>query len=169
MDKIHNQNEEITRVSIQFDAAFDNRNSKSTSGLVVRDQMGEFTASKTIIHNNISSPFAAEAYVGLQAIKLGISIGLISVTIMGDSKTVIKKCRMTKPEKSVIGAIIRDIQSKRSCFQEIVFQFIHRSENIHAHKLAKEALEKGKESYLVREALNHNEFAPKGKWSRSPD
>lgn len=127
MDRIHSQNEEITRVPIQFNAAFDNKNSKSTSGLVIRDQMGEFSTSKTVIHKNVSSPLAAEAYAGLQAIKLGISMGLILATIMEDSKTDIKKCQTTKPEKSVIRAIIRDIQSKRSCFQEIVFQFIQRS------------------------------------------
>lgn len=52
---------------------------------------------------------------------------------------------MTKPDKSVIRVIIRDIQSKRSCLQEVVFQFIQRSENTQAHKLAIEALEKGEE------------------------
>ncbi|MBA0632253.1 hypothetical protein Godav_001039 [Gossypium davidsonii] len=35
----------------------------------------------------------------------------------GDSKTIIKKCQMTLTDKSVIGAIIRDIQNKKPCFQ----------------------------------------------------
>ncbi|KAG8477506.1 hypothetical protein CXB51_031048 [Gossypium anomalum] len=105
---------------------------------------GEFKASKTILHYNISSPFAAEAKAGLEAIELVLLMGLTSAIIMGDSKTVIKKCQSIEVDKSVLGAIIRDIQSKRTRLQEVTFQFIHRSENTHAHKLAKEALEEGK-------------------------
>ncbi|MBA0768957.1 hypothetical protein Gotri_017727, partial [Gossypium trilobum] len=79
-------------------------------GSVVRGLIGEILASKTALHNDVSYPFAAEAYAGLQAIKLGISMGILLVTIMGDSRTVIKKCQTTKPDKSVIGVIIRDFQ-----------------------------------------------------------
>ncbi|KAH1072989.1 hypothetical protein J1N35_025317 [Gossypium stocksii] len=55
----------------------------------------------------------AEAYAGLQAIMLGTSMGILLATMMGDSRTDIKKCQTTKPDKLVIGAIIRDIQSKK--------------------------------------------------------
>ncbi|MBA0805393.1 hypothetical protein Gohar_004911 [Gossypium harknessii] len=157
------------KIIFNFDATFDKRNSKSASGLVVRGLMGAILASKIVLHNNVSSPFAAKAYAGLQAITLGISMGILSVAIMGDSRTVIKKCQTTKPDKSVIGAIIRDIQSKKSHFQEINFQFIHRSENVYAHKLAQEALEKGEDLHLMRVVSDHNRSAPEGRWLRNPD
>ncbi|KAK5776504.1 hypothetical protein PVK06_044463 [Gossypium arboreum] len=90
----------------------------------------------------------AEAHARLQAVKLGISMGFHLVDILGDSKTVIKKCNSIATDKSVIGAIIRDIQRKKHFFQEINFQFVQRSGNSYAHELAVEALRKGEEKYL---------------------
>lgn len=54
-----------------------------------------------------------EAHAGLQAVKLGISMGFNSVDIIGDSRIVIKKCKSTMLDKSIIGEIIRDIQSRK--------------------------------------------------------
>ncbi|MBA0604863.1 hypothetical protein Godav_017495 [Gossypium davidsonii] len=76
---------------------------------------------KTTLHSNVSSPFLAEAIACLQAVKLGISLGLRSVTIRGDSKTVIKKCQSTERNKSIIGAIINDIKSYSLLFHEVSF------------------------------------------------
>ncbi|MBA0628280.1 hypothetical protein Godav_023039 [Gossypium davidsonii] len=96
-------------------------------------------------------------------------MGLRSVTIMGDSKTVIKKCQTIDMDKSIIGPVIRDIQSYGSRFQEIIFQFIQKLENYQAHKLAKEALIKWEERNLVRDERICNEGALEEEWSRNPD
>lgn len=72
-------------------------------------------------------------------------------------------------DKLVLGVIIQDIQTKRTSVQEVTFQFIHRSENTQAHKLAKEVLEKREESYLVGEALVHRVIDPEGRWRENPD
>ncbi|XP_040944280.1 uncharacterized protein [Gossypium hirsutum] len=143
------QDRDTSREIIQFDAAFDIRNFRSASGIIVRDQDGVIRALKSTLHFNISSPFVAEAYACLEATKLGISMGIDSVTIMGDPKTVIHKCQSTTRDKSVIGMIIHDIQSNRSHFQKIAFRFIQRTENGQAHTLAKDALTKGEEVYLI--------------------
>ncbi|MFQ6637262.1 hypothetical protein Gotur_014252 [Gossypium turneri] len=74
--------------------------------------MGAILASKIVLHNNVSSPFAAKAYAGLQAIT---------------------------------------------------------SENVYAHKLAQEALEKGEDLHLMRVVSDHNRSAPEGRWLRNPD
>ncbi|MFQ6657295.1 hypothetical protein Gotur_027034 [Gossypium turneri] len=167
--KIQRQRKEKTNDTIQFDAAFDANRYRSTSGIIVRDRRGEIKVLKTTLHSNISSPFLTEASACLQAIKLGTFMGIRSVTIMGDSKTVIKKCQTTDMDKSIIGPIIRDIQSYSSRFQEIIFQFILKSENYQAHKLAKEALIKGEERNLVRDERICNEGALEEEWSRNPD
>lgn len=73
-------------------------------------------------------------------------MGFNSTAIVGDSRTVIKKCQTTAPDKSIIGELIRDIQSKKVHFQEIDFQFVHRSKNGCAHNLAHEALKRVKKS-----------------------
>ncbi|MBA0603907.1 hypothetical protein Gorai_000019 [Gossypium raimondii] len=127
------QREVELRESIQFDAAFDINNSRSASGMVVRGQNGEITVSKSTLHSNISSPFVAEALACLEATKLGISMGLNSVTMMGDSKTIINKCKTKARDKSILGAIIDDIQSNKTRFQKNVFRFIQRTENVEAH------------------------------------
>ncbi|MBA0640899.1 hypothetical protein Goklo_023796 [Gossypium klotzschianum] len=124
---------------------------------------------KIVIHINIPSPFAAEAHACFEGIKLGISLQIHSVKLIGDSKIVIKKCQEKSTDKSVIGAIIRDIQQKKSDFQELIFQYIHRSENLKAHRIAKNALEKGETVYLREEELNDQNLASVGYWSRNPD
>ncbi|KAB2008466.1 hypothetical protein ERO13_D10G091850v2, partial [Gossypium hirsutum] len=88
---------ESMRDIIQFDAAFDIRISRLALGLVVQDQKGVIKASKSILHSNISSPLIAEACACLEATKLGIEM-------------VINKCQTTVWDKSIIRAIIKDIQ-----------------------------------------------------------
>ncbi|XP_040945782.1 uncharacterized protein [Gossypium hirsutum] len=110
--------------SIHFDAAYERLGFRSASGIIVRNENKEILASQAVIHSNIADPFTAEAYAGLHAIKLGIRLGVNKLTVLGDSKTVIKKCQSFFSDKSVIGAIITDIQSLKNRFQEIEFTFI---------------------------------------------
>ncbi|MFQ6629933.1 hypothetical protein Gotur_008150 [Gossypium turneri] len=60
---------------------------------------GEILASQTAIHSEIANPSTTEAYAGLQAVKLGISMGLNKMGVVGDSKTIIKKCQRGSKEK----------------------------------------------------------------------
>ncbi|KAH1032482.1 hypothetical protein J1N35_044656 [Gossypium stocksii] len=131
--------------------------------------MGDILASKIVMHSVISSPFAAEALAVLQAIGLGISIGFNSLAIVGDSRTVVKKCQSTELDKSIIGELIRDIQSTKVHFQEIDFQFVHRLENECAHTLAHEALKRGEGQHLIRDVLDYVHREMETRWSRHPD
>ncbi|KAH1032175.1 hypothetical protein J1N35_044349 [Gossypium stocksii] len=148
-DRGHKHDDRRTRVAIYFDAAFDQQSFRSVSGLVVRDVGGKILASKSVLHSDVASPFAAEAHAGLQAIRLGISMGFNVLKIVGNSRTVIKKCQTADCDRSIIGALIRDIQSTKVHFQEIVFHFISKIKNTYAHILAKEALKKGEGHYLM--------------------
>ncbi|KAK5833208.1 hypothetical protein PVK06_017025 [Gossypium arboreum] len=103
------------------------RNFKSTSGLIVWDRGGKLMVTKTVLHRNVLSPFAAEALAGLHALKLGSEMDLPSVTVMGDSRTIIKKCQAMKRDKSAIGAIINNIHNKITQFGDLRFQFINRT------------------------------------------
>ncbi|MBA0746631.1 hypothetical protein Gogos_009133 [Gossypium gossypioides] len=161
--------EVILRRKIHFDAAFNSRIFRSASGLVGWYLRGNLMVLKMVIHRNVPSPFAAEAYACLEGTKLGISLRTHSVRLTGDSKTIIKKCQETSTDKSMIGAIIRDIQNKKSDFQELIFQYIHRSENSYAHRLAKNTLEKEDTTYLMGEELKSHAFASVENWPRNPD
>ncbi|KAG8498260.1 hypothetical protein CXB51_006817 [Gossypium anomalum] len=72
---------------INFDAAFNTKEKKSCSGVIVRNPKGVVTATKEQIHTNISSSFAAEAIACLQAVTVGRELGLTHVIIEGDSLT----------------------------------------------------------------------------------
>ncbi|MBA0847931.1 hypothetical protein Goshw_025767 [Gossypium schwendimanii] len=135
---------------VYFDAAFDQQHTRSASGLIVRGEEGEILASKSVIHTNIATPFTTEAQAGLQALKLGRSMGFKDLQIIGDSKTIIKKCQSSEQDRSVIRAIIKDIQEIKTSFNCIDFCYIPRTENIHAHLNATEALNKGEGHYLDR-------------------
>lgn len=106
----------VAIINIQFDVAFDSRNYRSKTGLVVWGKTNEYLASKSFIHYDVVSPFATEAYAGLEAVELGIEMGFQEIQIQGDSLTVVKKYQSTTIDYSVIGAIIRDIQAKKLGF-----------------------------------------------------
>ncbi|KAK5840461.1 hypothetical protein PVK06_009362 [Gossypium arboreum] len=168
-ERAHGQIEAMEGTTVQFDAAFDKINSRLASSLVVQDQMGTLKVLKVVLHENIPSPFATEAHAGLDAIKLVIEMGLTIARIKGDSKTVIKNCQSIEMDKSVLGAIIRDKQTKRTSVQEVTFEFIHRSENVQAHNLAKEALKRREESYLVGEMMVHRVIDLEGRSRENSD
>ncbi|MBA0860988.1 hypothetical protein Goshw_023218, partial [Gossypium schwendimanii] len=98
------------------------------AGLVAWDQTGVLLTTKIVLNSNVSSSFAAEAYAGLHAVKLG--------------------------------AIISDIQRQSEYFQEICFQFINKTENSLAHRIAKEALRREEETHLEGEALHCLQISP---------
>ncbi|MBA0578781.1 hypothetical protein Gorai_021053 [Gossypium raimondii] len=168
-DRLQKHSEEEPRDTILFDAAFEANRYRSALGVIVRNRRGEMKVLKTTLHSNVSSPFLAEALACLQAVKLGISLGLRSATIRGDSKTVIAKCQSAERDKSSIGAVINDIKSHSLLFHEVSFQYIQKSENYQAHKIAKETLANENERYLVRDESIHNEGVTKEEWPRNPD
>ncbi|MBA0556744.1 hypothetical protein Golob_026821, partial [Gossypium lobatum] len=88
------------RVTVHFDTAFDCQSSRSATGLIVWNEEGGILASQAVIHSDIANPFTTEAYAGLQAEKLGISMGLNKMGVVGDLKTIIKKCQSTSIDKS---------------------------------------------------------------------
>lgn len=168
-DRLQKHSEEEPEDTILFDAAFEANRSRSASGVIARNSRGEMKVLKQSLHSNVSSPFLAEALACLQAVKLGISLGLRSATIRGDSKTVIKKCQSAERDKSSIGVVINDIKNHSFLFHEVSFQFIQKSENYQAHEIAKETLATENERYLVRDELFHNEGVTVEEWPRNPD
>ncbi|PPR86664.1 hypothetical protein GOBAR_AA34031 [Gossypium barbadense] len=56
-------------LKINFDAAFDKGKNISCSGVIVKNFKGDVFVSKSVIHDNISSGFAAEALACLQHAK----------------------------------------------------------------------------------------------------
>ncbi|MBA0577835.1 hypothetical protein Golob_024998, partial [Gossypium lobatum] len=102
-----------------------------------QDLRGNVKVLKAVIHRNVPSSFAAEAYACLDGAKLGI--------------------------------LLRIQSNKKADFQELIFQYTHRSKNMDAHRLAKNALEEGENTYLRGVDLESHASASAGIWSRNPD
>ncbi|MBA0636707.1 hypothetical protein Godav_000123 [Gossypium davidsonii] len=76
--------------NLKKNETFDSRTFSSATGLVGWDLRGNLMVLKTVIHRNVPSPFAAEAYACLEGAKLGSSLRIQSVRFMGYSITVKK-------------------------------------------------------------------------------
>ncbi|MBA0563233.1 hypothetical protein Golob_008225, partial [Gossypium lobatum] len=78
-------------LKINFDATFKAHFTKSYSGLVIKDDRSGIIGKRVILNEYASFVFAAKALSYLQALKLGVEMGLRDVVIEGDSLIVIKK------------------------------------------------------------------------------
>lgn len=93
-------------VRINFNAVFGKHRSRFATGLVIKDDKGGVVTSKSLLHDQINSPFATEATACSHAVKLGMELGLLAVEIEGDALTVFRKCQSHVVDKSKIGAFI---------------------------------------------------------------
>ncbi|MBA0730132.1 hypothetical protein Golax_020454 [Gossypium laxum] len=75
-----------------------------------KNTLGEILALEMVLYKAIASQFATEGHACLQAMLLGIHLGLSSIIIEGDVRKIIKKCQLDIQDKLEIRAIIRDIQ-----------------------------------------------------------
>ncbi|KAK5832572.1 hypothetical protein PVK06_016374 [Gossypium arboreum] len=78
-----------SRLKVNFDAAFNNHNKESCSRLVIRNSKVEVICSKIEMNSKILSVFVTEVVACLQALKLGLQLGLREVEVEGDSRSVI--------------------------------------------------------------------------------
>ncbi|MBA0761501.1 hypothetical protein Gotri_024140 [Gossypium trilobum] len=132
-------------VKINFDTAFNRQRKESCSKLVVRNEKAEVICSRTVMHENIPSIFAIEAMVCLQAIHLGLNLGLGMVEIEGDAHTMIRKLQAKE-------VFINDSKQLCSSFGSCVFRFTYRESNKAGHILATEGLKRRETTYLMNDS-----------------
>ncbi|KAH1130818.1 hypothetical protein J1N35_002196 [Gossypium stocksii] len=137
-------------LKIKFDAAFNKNKNMSCLGLVVRNAKAEVFCSKIIIHENIPSSFATEAMARLQALHFRLQLSLRKIGIEGDSRSVIRKLREEKEDRSDIEVFIKDSKHLSLGFESYVFRFITLESNTVAHLLATEGLKREKSTYLSK-------------------
>lgn len=101
--------------------------------------------SKLVIHDNISSGFAAEALACLQAVMVGKELGIkICYFRRRLSDSYKKREHKKKEDKSIIGLYIDDIQEQKANYYGCKFQHAKRT----AHNLASEGLKNEGECIL---------------------
>ncbi|KAH1055226.1 hypothetical protein J1N35_033291 [Gossypium stocksii] len=87
----------------------------------------------------------------------------------GDSSSIIKKCKVKSPDKSLVGAYIHDIQQLLLKYRNCRFEYIPRIANSLAHILATETLKNKKEIYLVGSVPESAEKQEERNRVREPD
>lgn len=127
-------------VKLNFEAAFDVKNSYSGSEVVIRDEKATVLATFGVTHADVGFAFAAESLTCLEAIRMGVRKGFSRIMVEGDSLTVIKKCIQENPDLSIISAYIQSIKSPEPSFQFISFQHVNRESNGVVDLLAKKFL-----------------------------
>ncbi|KAH1096770.1 hypothetical protein J1N35_013691 [Gossypium stocksii] len=156
-------------VKVNFDAAFDGHRSQSAVGIVARDSVGEVLLSSSEIHSNVSTAFAAEALACRTAVITSSYMKWKTVIIEGDALSILKKCKKKQIDRSLIGAVIHDIQKEVHKFVTISFDYIPRSGNGLADLIATETLKKGNELYLINRVPGYAERVKEMEQERAPD
>lgn len=125
-------------LKINFDVTFQAQITKSYSRLVIRDDRSRIICTMVILNEYVPSTFTVETLACLQALNLGVEMGLKEVVVEGDSLIVIKKAQLDFLDRSKIGAYFLDIKSENRKFREVRFTFVLRSTNESAHTLVQE-------------------------------
>ncbi|KAH1106130.1 hypothetical protein J1N35_009898 [Gossypium stocksii] len=142
------------RLKVNFDAAFNRHTKESCSGIVICNSKAEVICSKTVMNFNISSAFVAEAVACLQALNLGLQLGLKNVEVEGDSHSVIQKLQEKKDDRSEISMYLKDSLALSANFDSCIFLFTNREANKVAHELAQEGLTRRELVYLSDRVLS---------------
>lgn len=150
LPRIHWQPPTQNFVKINFDAGYDKNNKRACFGVVIQDFEGNVLYSKTRLHKDVPSSFAAKAMAAFDAIELGLQLGFSMIEVEGDSLTVIRKLQDKKLDKSVLGTYIYNIRGICSDLQNCLFKHIAKHANGVAHILATECLKREEDTYLVR-------------------
>ncbi|MBA0816780.1 hypothetical protein Gohar_001405, partial [Gossypium harknessii] len=114
-----------------------------------RDSEGNALLSLTEIHHQVASAYAAEAIACWTATQIDMDMQWPKLIIEGDALSIIKKYKTQTNDKSKVGAYIRDIHQLLIKTKRYYFEHTPREANYLAHMLAREALRKKEEIYLI--------------------
>ncbi|GMJ05893.1 hypothetical protein like AT4G29090 [Hibiscus trionum] len=138
-------------VKLNVDACCVPATGKVFSGFIIRDEKGDVLGSGIKNQARYVSVFLAEACAARDGLEFAANLGLSSLIVESDSRTLIHKLRATGDDSSAIRTLIADIKNLVRGLPATRFVFTPRAGNKAAHSLA--ALGKsGTEGYWVEEA-----------------
>nr|KJB80247.1 hypothetical protein B456_013G088900 [Gossypium raimondii] len=100
-------------IRINFDTTFDQKEFRSSSGVIVKNERGEVLLTKSTLHGEVASSFVAETLACSQAVEVGQSLGVDMVKVKRDSLVVIRKRNSKENDRSKIRNIIKDIHQNK--------------------------------------------------------
>lgn len=98
-----------------------------------------------------------------------MEMGWLDLIFKGDSLSVVNKCRINSPDKSEIGAYIRNIQQISKKFWWVRFQHVNRKANQLSHILATECLRRNEQTYMEGGVSRFGGRRMEDDWPRESD
>jgi ribonuclease HI len=131
----------IDHVKVNFDPAFCVESGEGAWGFIARSDAGEFIARAAGELLNLKDALQAEVEACVAAAEGAAALGLNHVLFESDSKTLVSALSMKNDDLSVIGVVLKDVQSICVCsFESFQFQFSPHSCNGVANSLAQYGL-----------------------------
>jgi hypothetical protein len=106
-------------------------------GVVIRDNSGKCLAAASLPLQGFSSPEVAEAMALRRAVEVTRDRGFDKVIFASDCLSLIQRLNSTDPDRSQVGAIVKDIKVLVARFSSATFRHVGRSLNVAAHVLAR--------------------------------
>ncbi|MBA0755075.1 hypothetical protein Gogos_021302 [Gossypium gossypioides] len=138
-------------VKVNFDAAFCQHLKQSSSGVVIRNNLGLVMGSGVVLYSHVADAFATEALACLHAITFARDKGFQKVVVEGDSRTITIKVQKVVLDRSAIGVYVKEIRMMALNFDSISFQHTDRESNLVAHTIASMGFKIGNSQYWVEE------------------
>ena len=123
-------------MKINFDGAVFHSIKSVGIGVVARDWRGNFKGGLCKLVKSPLDAACVEALAAYYAAELGMEMGLTSVILEGDSKSVVEDIRREEPNFSSEGVFIEQIKKIAIQFQEFSISWVRRSANVVADKIS---------------------------------
>ena len=137
---------------LNFDVAiFANSNSSST-GVIIRNSLGEVMAGLSTCGSSVASNKEAKVLACRKALEFALDLRLRDLVVEGDNITVMRTMVSPRPNRSKLGHIYDDICMLASRFRSMSVECVKRSANSVAHCLARYASQLDKDMIWLEES-----------------
>ncbi|KAL4312747.1 hypothetical protein GQ457_01G025130 [Hibiscus cannabinus] len=137
---------------VNFDASLSSSEQRSCSGVVIRNDQGMLLGSCFTSHYHIASPFAAEAVAAIAGLRFVLHLGLRSIILEGDARSIILRLLDRSRDVSVLSLLISEGKSLARNFRDFAFMCVPRFSNRAAHVMARKDFTVMLDSFWVDEA-----------------
>ncbi|GMI87307.1 hypothetical protein like AT3G09510 [Hibiscus trionum] len=141
-----------TYTKVNVNASFLLSETKSITGIVIRDNEGEIIGAAYQINLNVVNVFEAEALAVTQGLVFAEEIGCLDIILEEDSKSIISKLKNRNDDLSSIRLQIGTAKSIAGRFRNCRFSFTGRQGNQTAHAMARSGRSASEDRFWLEEA-----------------
>jgi hypothetical protein len=130
----------MKKFKVNWDAVLENNCGKTGLGMIARDSMGNFVATRGVPIDSKLDQVVAEAQAALHATIFAKDLGLVDIIFEGDAKQIITAIKLKHPWLLPYGHLIDGVVAGLVGLGNSHFTHVKKEANCAAHGLAKLAL-----------------------------